>query len=502
MRHRDPSVSALLLAGLLAMCVASMCPAQDSLKLEDGRFLQGEILGKKNGKIRFVTKAARLMEVDPTDVVKERRGRKIHPKIRAMLAKVDAEDPVALFEIVQRIEGKKAWARDAVRLARRAVAFDPEFEEARKFLGHVKYGDVWYSSKEEAHEALTEKMTAAGYVFESGGWVKAEKAGRLKSQPDAFILVDDLIWRPLEEVMRERGYELWDGQWYPPEEKAIIIYLKRFQKRIGVKAHGAMKGAVRVIHVQGRESAQETAQELDQARNWFCDTFQVGPKSRPDIRRLREEPFSFHYVLSDEAELARFAEAYKDKFKFQDLALTLPRKHALWPDMGHAIHLGESLWRNYLVAQLGGTLMQWYWHRGFPLPAWIWVASAHHAEIAVFGQARTQYVTRAKYDRTTNPPGLDRRNLSAAKEDLRDLYEAKEVKSIRELFAKSFNELDSSDDLFGVVLFDWFVKERSKAWFGFLSGPKSGALQKRFEKYFGGKFEKVERDFKAWVMAD
>ncbi|MCA9320519.1 MAG: hypothetical protein KDB53_07280, partial [Planctomycetes bacterium] len=504
--HRSPGGFvvmrlAIFLFGFWVLSSAGFL-AQDFIKLKEGGSVLGEIVKEDATSLTVVTKECELVTVAKDSIERERRGKKIHRKVQAMLDAIDAEDNDALFALAQEISETKAYKYDALRFARRIVARDPDHEGARTLLGHVRIQEKWYPDRETAMKALEEKMKADGFVYLNEGWVKVERAEELKAHPEAFILIDELIWRPLAEVMVERGFTLWEGEWYPKEEKYLLVYLERLKTRTGEVAHAAVVGSSHVFAVQGRDVAKEMAKDLDHARNWFCDTFEVGEKSRLDIRNLRTEPQSFAYVLSDQIALSSFADEYKKDLKMDDqnLAFTLPRKHCLWRDLGHAIHTGETLWKNYLVSQLGGSLLDWYWHRGFERPAFLWVGSAHLVEAAVYGAARTQYVAEDKYARTSETPATQRRGISDAKDAARDLLRSKSLEPLSRVFFKTFNELTVSDDIMGVAFLQWCLEERKEILFKFLSGSPSGNLRERFDRTFGAKFDEVDKDFHAWLL--
>ena len=389
--------------------------------------------------------------------------------------------------------------RDAERLARRVLVMAPEHKEARAFLGHVKGLGNWYVDAEAAHAAVQEKMTADGFVYVNNGWIRAERATDLTQRPDEWMLIDDFLWRPLAEVMTERGYELWDKVWYPKEDKHLIPALRKLSDKMGLRFHGHQVEASICYSVLGRESAIDMAKDLAKARAWFCKTFETdknGPR-----RNLAKSPFNTAVVLGDKEELGKFAEAYAKQYGVteQQLDYNLRLNMMTWRELGHAHNSGETIWRYQLVSQLGGRLIDYIWHGGFERPPWIWIASAHHAEIAVYETAKVPYVAESKYGERSARENPKARSISDARARVKDMVKSKERISIRELMGRPFNGMTQQDDDVGLVLFQYLLEVHKEGFYKFLMGPKSGNLWDRWDRYIGKSLEVVEGEFKAWL---
>ena len=478
----------LLLAGSLA--------AQDSVRTTHGKLVKGEVVRDDARGVAIIDRMGRIVDVSRREVVRVRKGRGLARRTRSLLEAIGLSTPEALWGVIQEIRGDRALRRDAQRLARRILVAEPDHAGARELLGHARALGVWYPDRKAANKALADEMTRTGHVLHGEAWVPRERLAVLEASPDDWM-VDGHLWRPAIDVMRERGFLPWKDAWYPKSEAPALEELARLERRTAEVAHTARVGACRVYSVLGRESAVQVATRLYKVRRWFVERFHVETTRLP----LDREPESVIYVLTDQAALSRFVEAYKAELgmKDADLALSLPLKHALWADLGHAIHVGEPIWDAHLVSQLGGSLMNWYWHRGYHLHDWIWNAAAHLAEIAVFGRARVQYVARDRYARSAERGALSGRSIDDFKAAIKEAYEAKEASGLRELFGKHWNALTATDDVMGVALMEFFFERHEEEWLCFLRRTPSKRFETGFKKCFDVTPEDLEQEFERWL---
>lgn len=492
MRIAYRAVVLLLLTGL-------PLGAQDFVRLKDGKAVKGEIIVENAEKLVLIDQMGETVTVLQADIERFRKGKPMSPKTLEKLEAVTEKTADNLFAVAAWAAEQKGLHRDAERVARRVLVLDPNHKQARALLGHVKGLDVWYPDAETAKAAVEEKMTADGYVYVSGGWIRAERANDLAGRPEDWLLIDDFWWRPLAEVMTERGYELWRREWYPPDQKHLIPLCREYSDKLGVEMHAAEKGCSRVISCLGREEAMAMAENMVKARAWFCSTFETATHGRR--KDLDQNPQSLTVIVPNQVTLEKFADSYRGVFgiKGEDIGFTIRLKMVLWTDFGHAHQADDNIFRNQVVSQLGGRMLQWYWHEGFDLPAWIWIASAHHAEIAVFGGARVPYVARSEYDDPSADENVSSRDIRHARERVKEMAKAKKGLSIRTLFGKPFNAMTKEDDDVGLVLMEYLLEKEKEPFLKFLSGPKTGNVWERWERYFKKSMEQVEGDFKAWL---
>ncbi len=485
---------------VLLLLPALRAPAQDLVRLKEGKgLIKGEIIVENDEKVVLIDHMGKTVTVAQIDIERLRRGKGLHPKTLERLEAVTEKTADNLFAVAAWAAEEKGLKRDSQRIARRVLVLDPEHKKARALLGHVKGLDVWYPDAETAQAAVEEKMTADGYVFASGGWIRLERAGDLASHPEDWMLIDDFWWRPLAEVMKERGYELWRKEWYPPDQKHLIPLCREYTDKLGSEFHGAEKGTALVFSCLGRSEAMGTAESLVKARAWFCETFKTAEHGRR--RNLADAPGSLTLIVQNQRQLEKFADTYRGPYQISgdDIAFQIRLKMILWRDLGHAHQADDNLWRHQIVSQLGGRLMQWYWHEGSDLPAWLWIASAHHAEVAVFGGARVPYVARTEYDDPTADEAVTSRDIRRAREMVKDLVKQKKSVSIRTLFGKPFNGMTKDDDNVGLVLMQFLLEKHEEAFLKFLSGTRSGNVWERWDSYLGKSMEDIEGEFKSWL---
>jgi len=483
--------------GIGLFLLSSFAAAQDTLKLIDGTLVRGDVLSVVAGTVEMVTLDCTLRKFPGDQVAKLRRGKPMDPVILDRLKAIDVTKAEPLFALARWALKSKKLKKDGLRLLRRLVAVHPDHARAREILGHVKAGDTWYPGARAAFQALKEEMVADGYVYYRKGWIKKELLPFLQRARKDWVLHQGFLWRSLSEVRKERGDRMWDQQWYTHEEAKLVRVLSRLKECTEEHAHGARAGYCRVITVNGREEAQELAERQQQTRDWFVNTFDVKMRDKHLIRL----PVSLDYVLSGEPGFERFLEAFKKSFGFSDRYAELCKQtqSATWSGLGHCVHLGTPAWKYSLVSALGHGLMSRFYY-GRNAPAWIPIACAHHAEIAIFGDARVQWVGIGEYDQDIPVPKLEGRNLKQIKSAVRAFYSDRPVPGLRVLCSKNMNELSPELDLLGICYMTYFLEgERRGAWLDLLSRPGPNHPHKRFEKYFKKTLEAISQDFRDWL---
>ncbi len=485
---------------LSAFCFLLATPialAQDMIRLLDGPLLRGEVIQESPKAVKMIDTMGKVHVVQRDKIKRLRIGRGLKKKTLEKLASVKDKSEASLWAIVAWCAEQKALKRDSQRLARRVLVMNPEHAEARKLLGHVKALGTWYANQEEAFKAVETKMTEAGYVFASGGWIRTERAADLAANPAAWLLIDDFKWRPLADVMRERGFEKYLEAWYPRDQKHLIPEAKALSKAMEAEFHIGQVGSSRVLTVETREDAIEIATSLDKVRKWFGKTFEV--KKHGDRRDLETNPMNRAIVLSDKEQLVAFGDKFKEKYQFTDSQLKYERalNQALWSPLSHAHAMSDVLWKNQLPSQLGGNLLKWYFvkQEGLELPPWMWVASAHLGEIEATGVARVPYIAPSNYGQVETKENRGTRSLT----DARDRVKEQNGASLRGLMGKPFNALTPEDDVAGMVYFTFLLEKYKPQLLKFLTARPCGNLFVRFKKFFSKPMEEFDHEFKEWL---
>ncbi|MEZ6195789.1 MAG: hypothetical protein R3F20_08675 [Planctomycetota bacterium] len=470
--------------------------AQEWIRLESGKTLRGEIVNETDEVYALVDLDGERVVVKKSEVKRANR-RPLKSEVAERLAAVKPGDTDAMMAVAEFAASEKKLKGDAPRIALRVVGIQPEHAAARALLGHVKALGHWYRDRKTANEAITEKMTADGFVLVNDGWVPANREGEYRTAPDAWMLVDGYLWRNIDEVMKERGFVRWEGEWYPPEEKDLVAELERLKKRTDQTAHAARVGSVEVYHVSGRDVAREQAEHLMKARTWFCGVFRLEPPKD----NLLNAPIAKVYVLEDVAALGEFGKSYAEDYGMseEDRAFAMTMNHLVWKNLGHATSMRHPLWDALLVAQIGGDLTQRIWHHGFDIPAWIWLGAAHNAEIEVFGEARVEYIAPDKYGRKAEAPKLKGLSVRDIKLLMKEMYAEHRVPQLRNLFNRPFNEIDADATITAIIAFHFFLEKHREPWMKFLRDKPSPNLQERFSRIMKVDFSTLDHELETWV---
>ncbi len=260
--------------------------------------------------------------------------------------------------------------------------------------------------------------------------------------------------------------------------------------------HIAQVGASVVLTVETREDAVEIATGLDKVRRWFGKTFKVAKHGKR--RRLATEPTNTAILLSDKEQLIQFGDKFQKAYNLSDASLAYQRNlnMTLWTPLSHAHAATDNLWPAQFPSQLGGSLLQWYWvPQDMELPPWMWVASAHLAEIEVHGAARVPYYAPDKYGQRETKAVKGSRSLQDARDRVKDLKRV----SLRSMMGKQFNNLSQEDDLVGMVYLAFLLDKHRDELIKFLTRPPCGQVWTRWKKCFGKNAEEMDHELKAWL---
>jgi GNAT superfamily N-acetyltransferase len=487
----------LLLAGVLLLSAAALLPAQDSIKLDDGRRLTGEIVAETEAQYLLVTKLGEKLEIEKSKVTKLRRGRGLAKRVVARLEDVAQDDASALFAVVQWAQKQKSLRRDAERLARRVLAIDPEHLEARKLLGHVKLLGTWYLNRKVGMKALRGAMKERGLIEHEGGFGTPAIVAQVESAPKAWLVDESsMLWRPLAEIMRERGFAEHRDEWYGPEEKDIIDDIATVERTLDLKLRGAGVGESRVVATFGRKGCIEHAKELEKAREYFIETF------RPERRRALMGSRMIFYVLRETTDFEAFLDKGADSLhsaRPSYLKFARPTGVMSWGFVNQVIHQQRGAWKEANVARVGMAMMDNEWTGRVSCPDWIGIASAHLAEIAVYGAAKTWWVAQSRYADQEDERTSEGRTLDMAKVYVREKMKKMRTPVMRSLFGKKTNQMTVFDDQLGIVLMSYFLEKHEDGILDYLFGKIETDIGKRFEAVFGHSFEEEEKLFRAWL---
>jgi len=485
---------------LLALLLASNRPAsaQDKVKLVTGKTMPGDIVVVEDGDVVMVTPNGLLATIKSDQVAEIRRGPSLKKKVLERLESLNPRDPKKLFEVAKWAYESRAFRNDGKRLLRRVLAIDPAHAGAHDLLGHVYALETWYPDSRTAYLAVKERMLNDGFAYHKKGWIKKELLPFLKAAPGDWVLWENFLWRSLSEIRKERGDRLWKKEWYVGPEAKLVKTLKEIENLTGDDCHAALVGTSRVFCYLGRNEATAAAERQEKARAWFVKEFEVAKRRS----WLVKYPGKIDWVLSGEAAFKRYMDkrgrAGKSKAGY-DLALKTGNTNSGFWYVGH---LGKEAWKYSLVSSMGMAMMDTYWvKKSQGVPDWLGVAASHHAEIAVFGDVRVQWMHVKAYDQTVKIPEADGRTMKEIKQVLRDLYKSQPMPPLRSMMSKDMNELTQELDLLGTVYLLFFLEEHKETWLDFLTKPSPDEhnVRERFEYHFKMTYEDMDREFLKWL---
>ncbi|MEZ6197312.1 MAG: hypothetical protein R3F20_16540 [Planctomycetota bacterium] len=482
-------ITILVLGGSLA--------AQDTLKLDDGRLLRGEIASESEAETVFITRLGERIVVPAARIVRSRRGRGLSPRVEARLEGVDVADARALFGVALWASTEKSLVRDAQRLARRVLVLEPEHAEARRLLEHVKLLGVWYEDLESGRRAVRELMKERGFGEFENGFGPEEILVQVRTARAEWVIDEEtLLWRSLAVVMAEKGYVRFGDRWFAPEEQDLIPDLVAAKEILGLELQAGRVGASSVIASFSRQGCEEHATELEKGRAWFIATF------RPERRSALSQVAMRFWVLREEEHARAFIE--KGGGRLHDAtaefaAFSAPLGAMSWGYLSNVTNQQRGTWKWGDVAQLGMALIDHEWTGRVDCPDWIGIAVAHHTEIAVYGDARTWWIAPSRYGQQEKTRTAEGRTFDGAKLEVREDVRKRRAPSLRALFLKKTNQMQVPDDNMGIVLLSYFLEKRKELFMTYLFGSVEVKIDRRFEEVFGHPFEEEEKLFHAWL---
>jgi hypothetical protein len=218
------------LAAVIALTGAA---AADIVHLKDGRKIEGEVVEKSATKVVVKTKYG-LSEFAAADVERVEAKNTPEQELTARLAKADANDASALFDVYLYAKEQKLSAKGK-EILKQIVKLDPDHEAARKEMGHVKYNDKWMPEAEAKKLAKSDEeraMKDKGLVRYKDKWVTPEEKEAAEHAEKGEILVDgkwvskkDVEKAEAEAKLRKeiaehkaKGEYYVNGQWLPKAE--------------------------------------------------------------------------------------------------------------------------------------------------------------------------------------------------------------------------------------------------------------------------------------------
>lgn len=482
----------------LALALAAVAVAQDSVQLVDKRTLRGDVTEETADSVTIVDGLGNVQVVAVDRIAAVKRGAPLSAAVLAKLAAIDAREPDRLYAVALFALEEVRSKADGQRLLRRVLALAPEHAGARERLGHVNALGVWYANAKDADAAVRKAMVAEGRVQHAGGWVlRADKAA-LAGDPGAWMLADGHRWRKTAEVMAERGATLWNGEWYLPEDAALLALAREWSERSGGVLHAAREGPCDAVSALGREHARATAARLARTREWFMDTF------APRGLDFRSEMRSTAVVLADGAAFERLC---RDHAAFLGLDAAgvdyaIGIGNCLLGELGMVVSATMDSFEFALVSAHGHTMFRRSWRSSLPLPEWLWAACAHHAEVEILHETRMQYVAGVEFGAASDMPPVAGRDRAAWQRHLQALRGEGRLASIGELLALTrgaVHVLDSRQDTLAFVLLDFLATERRGQLQRFVNGGESADVAAWFELCFEQTPEDMDRALARWL---
>ncbi|MCB9831469.1 MAG: hypothetical protein H6807_03270 [Planctomycetes bacterium] len=480
---------------VLFLLLAPALIAQDRLELADGRKLRGEILSEKNGRLRFVTQEAELVEIESADLVERKEGRGLAKSLAEKLGD-DPEDKDRILEVARIASADKNLRRDAPRLWRRLLALEEgDCDEARLALGQVRLGGTWYPDEKTGMKAWGEILAVEGFVPIAGGFVKKVELDAFRKNQASFLLDEERRWRPLEEIMMERGMRPWNGEWYDSAtDTDLLDELKDLEAALGIVAQAGRDGVDEVYVVGKREVAEKLAKKITAARAWVA--LNLDAAAEPMLQQ-RGQAF-----------------ALRTRVQYRDFLTRYRAKHGREPeDVKFCLDLGgmgfkrtsrvtdqeQPSWENTFVSGMVASLGRALGHAAFDVPAGFWVAAAMRGEADVMGSIRIHYVSPSRYDRAEEVR-TQFESLDDARARLAEAKVRRGTRPMAELLNLSLNDLQSIHEVQGVFFLGFLLETRKEALLEFWKSRPEGkeTAELRFARCFGAPIAELEKEFWTW----
>ncbi|MBI4879639.1 MAG: hypothetical protein HY812_08280 [Planctomycetes bacterium] len=487
----------LLIAGV------SSAHAEDHVWVKGKSLQKGEIIHEGENGIDLVTLDGTALRIEKGEVVKIVRDRPLPAAVREKLEAVPEGDAAALLEVA-RFAQAQGLDREARRVALRILFFAPDHAEARALLGHCRVFGTWFVDQAAAVKAEGKRLKDEGYVKSNGGFVRSDDREDLQSAPEEWTLEDGLIWRRIADLMTERGFVEWAGDWYPPEERHLVALMEVLKERTGLVAHGAEVGKCRIISSLSRTECTKWAEKMAATRRQITELLACEHSER--VRGLMLE----NYILDTNERFQAFVEAYGKELKFRQdfLHVFLTEEYAYWNRFNQVTHVGQSRWERGIVRDMGGAILDQVWVSESALPLCLERSLSHLAEEKAFGRVESPF----HMDRDDPAANLERwysyAEAAAESEDgwikvARSLDEAHRLPALREQFeAQDWNQRTAELDVSAPAHLRFLLAEKRDFLLRFLGTPGQLEVDLQFRRSFGADFESVDEEFRAWLRRE
>ncbi len=466
--------------------------AQDTITLVSGKRVRGEVIHQGEKEVEVVTRAAKLLVIPKSDVAEIKMGKPIRKSLAAQI-KGKELDPDALLAAAEWGSDTKSLKKDCLRLARRALALEPDFAKARRYLGQVRFEDTWYKNQKEADKALAKKMRASGFVFVRGAWVAKSEKGRLKRSPGLFMLDGRRKWRLTDELMKERKMLPWKGDWYKPQEKLLVDELRRFEELTGSLFQGAQHGPTTVVISGRRGEAERILSRIRATRKWFDETF------KPKGETFVAGPSSLIVILRDRPTYLSFLKRGGAIHGADANRVAYGQKHdsMSFGPLSRVSCQAEPLWEHTLISGTGATMMRLWGHIDFDAAPVLYVAAGHLAEIRILGEIRIHFAKADGYDRVAKTT-RKYRSLKEAKKLLQEALKDNKVIGLSRLFKTSLGGLTAVHEAQGLFLLQYLKQTNGDGLRVFVQDRGPGEFAARFLAAFKITPEKMQEEFWRW----
>ncbi len=487
----------LLIAGV------SSAHAEDHVWVKGKSLQKGEIIHEGPEGVDLVTLDGTALRIEKGEVVKIVRDRPLPAAVREKLEAIPEGDAAALLEVARFAEAQ-GLDREARRVALRILFFAPEHAEARALLGHCRVFGTWFVDQAAAVKAQGKRLKDEGYVKSNGGFVRDGDQKALQSAPEEWTLEDGLIWRRIADLMTERGFVEWAGDWYPPEERHLVALMEVLKERTGLVAHGAEVGKCRIISSLSRKECSAWAEKMAATRRRIAELLDSEHSER--LRELLLE----NYILDNAERFRAFVEAYGKELKFKQdfLQVYLTEEYAYWNRFNEVTHVGQSGWEHDIVRDMGGAILNRVWISESALPLCLERSLSHLAEEMAFGRVESPF----PMDKDDPEANLGRwgsyADTAGDSEDgwikvARSLDDAQRLPALREQFeAQDWNQRTAELDASAPALLGFLLAEKRDSLLGFLRTPGELEVDVQFRRSFGADFESVDEEFRAWLRRD
>jgi hypothetical protein len=462
-----PAAAALAAAALLAQAPTARA---DLVWLHDGKTIEGKVTrsGRKvtvkgyKGSTTYADSEVKNVEAGECtwDAV-VRMGREIPP---------DASDALYIekhLQIARYVKERRRYAPETQELENKeyeaVLKKDPNNDEARTGLGHVKWGQWWFKNEKDRD---AKKKGAPAAEMEPLGYVKVKKTGTWELKEDAEAIEAGKVrfkgkWMTEDEKKIAQGYVKDEkGAWVLARDVKAKERLAEVEKELGEKPVAVT--ASRTFRITSWLTANETAELKDLCQRTYEKHREIlgiplekGDEAEDD---LFPEPIDV-FVLVDGARKDKWVNSYGKSFGWNDSSIEFHIKGSGWHGLApypYLLSSGAKAEKNrqrdaendmanaraQLTSMVGRIVCDRI--RGGAGGAWFQEGNAFLAEIGMNETADCCYVTETKYrEDIANKQG------SKAKyyEFLKSQISLGLDRTMRQLFTLHLNNLDWADSV-------------------------------------------------------